>query len=100
MPASQKITSEWDTIIIEGEKFVQSEHIRWVDLNKKDWCNNEVWETVWEAPMPEKLNELLLKYSAIAKKHYKELCKFSQEMSEFQDLLLKEVAYYKGRFRD
>ena len=97
MPSTQEITSEWDTILIEDGKFVQSEHIRWVDLDKKDWCNNEVWKTVSETPIPEDLNKSLLKYATIAKKHYKELHKFSKEMSEFKEFLSKEIDYYKDK---
>ncbi|KKW41767.1 MAG: hypothetical protein UY92_C0014G0092 [Candidatus Magasanikbacteria bacterium GW2011_GWA2_56_11] len=38
MPASQEITSQWDTILIKEGMFVQSEHVRWVDGDRKDWC--------------------------------------------------------------
>jgi len=97
MPPIQQVTSEWDTILIENGKFAGSEHVRWVDLDKKDWCNNEIWETISETPIPNQLNESLLKYSALVKKHYHGLHKFSKEMSEFEVLLSKEIAYYKNK---
>lgn len=97
MPNDLQITSEWDSIIIEDGNFVGIEHIKWHDMDKKDWCNNEIWETVSEMPIPKKLNMKLLKYSEITKKHYKELNKFSKEMKEFEKLLLKKFDYYREK---
>ena len=98
MPANSKITAQWETIIIEDGKYVESEHVRWVDMDKFDWCNNEIWETVAESPIAEELNEKLQKYSALAKKHYNELNKFTAEMSDFEKLLNENVAYYEKLF--
>jgi len=97
MTINQEVTSEWDTISIKDGKFVQSEHVRWVDMDKKDWCNDEIWETVAETPIPKELDESLLKYSAIVKKHYNELHKFSKEISKFEELLSKEIISYKNK---
>ncbi|MDD2935027.1 MAG: hypothetical protein PHX25_00975 [Candidatus Pacebacteria bacterium] len=90
-PTDQKPTSEWDTILVEDGKFVEIEHIKWIDMDKKDWCNNEIWETVWEKPVSEELNKKLLDYAMIVKFHYKELEKFSEEMKSFEDLLSEEI---------
>jgi len=61
---------------------------------QKRLVQDEVWETVWEIPMPEELNRELLKSATVVKKHYKELDKIPQAVTELQNILEEEVARY------
>lgn len=92
MPQDQSLTMEWDTFVIEDGKLVDKEHVRWVDQGKKNWCNNEVWETVWEKPISADLIKRLRDYSNFIYKHHSELEKHKEEMGEFEKLLIQEVA--------
>ena len=94
-PKNAKITAEWETICIENRKFVGIEKVRWIDLGKRDWVNNEVWETVWEKPMPTELKKKMQYYSNLICKNYKNLNMFSQELQEFEELLAEAIAKYK-----
>ncbi len=69
-PKGKKPTSEWETLILKDRKFVRKYHVKWIDLNKKDWVNDEIWETIWEKPISVKLKNKLLKYSQLISDNY------------------------------
>lgn len=93
-PKDKKPTSEWETLILKDRKFVRKHHVKWIDLNKKDWVNNEIWETIWEKPISVKLKNKLLKYSQLISDNYEELHKFSKKVKEFENLISKEIINY------
>jgi len=95
-PDNQQITSEWDSLVLKDGKFVQKYHVRWIDMDKQDWCNDEIWETVKELPISKGLTEVLLKYSRLISDNYKFLHKFSDEVKSFEQLLSKEIAKFLG----
>jgi len=90
-PKNRKPTSEWDTLIFKHKKFVKEYHVKWIDQGKKDWCNDEVWETVWEKPISLSLKRKLLDYSRLFSDNYKRLDKFSKEFERFEELLKREI---------
>lgn len=65
-------------------------------MDKRDWCNDEIWETVKEQPISKELTENLLRYSRIVSDNYKFLHKFSDEVKSFEQLLSKEMAKFLG----
>lgn len=91
-PKDAKFDSEWKTIVIENGKFVREYRVQWIDLDKKDWLNGEVWETVWEKPISKELTEKLLHYSQLISDNYKILDKFSSDLEKFEQLLVEEAA--------
>jgi len=95
-PLDQTITSEWDALVLKDGKFVQKYHVKWIDMDKRDWCNDEIWETVKEQPISEELTEELLKYSRLISDNYEFLHKFSDEVKSFEQLLSKEMAKFLG----
>ncbi len=90
-PKNKKPTSKWFTIIIKNRKFVKTYKVKWIDLNKKDWVNNEIWETIWEKPISKILTKKLLFYSQLISDNYKHLEKFEKELKEFERILKKEI---------
>jgi len=90
-----KITAEWDTIVLKDGKFVRKYHNRWIDRDKFDTVNGETWETVWEKPISENVDEKLLCFSRLISDNYENLDKFSKEMKEFEKFMSKEIAKYK-----
>lgn len=93
-PKNKKPTAEWDAIVINNKKFVKNYHVKWLDMDKKDWVNNEIWETVWSKPISKEVKNRLLYYSQLFSDNYKHLDKFSKEFKEFEDFLSKEVSEY------
>ncbi|OGY42541.1 MAG: hypothetical protein A2Y82_04235 [Candidatus Buchananbacteria bacterium RBG_13_36_9] len=93
-PKDAKVDGEWDALIIRDKKFIKKYHVKWIDMGKKDWVNNEIWETVWEKPIPEQLKDKLLYYSQFISDNYKDLDKFEDKLIEFEDLLSKEITKY------
>ncbi|MDP3661782.1 MAG: hypothetical protein Q8R17_02955 [bacterium] len=93
MSHGAKITAEWDTIALNNGKFENVEHIKWLDLDKKDWCNDEIWETVWEKPTDSKLDKELLSFSNYIRANYRNLD--AHKVADFQNLLTKEVARFQ-----
>jgi len=91
-PRNKKISSEWDALVLKDRKFVRRYHVKWIDMAKKDWVNNEIWETVWEKPIPKKLKDKLMTYSHLISDNYKDLEKFPEKMKEFEEFLLEELA--------
>lgn len=91
MPIDQKITSEWDALVIENGKFVKRYHVKWVDLDKRDWVNGEVWEAVIVKPLPIEIKDQLLRYSQLISDKYEYLDTIQEEMNDFQSLLKNEV---------
>ncbi len=90
-----KVTAEWDTIILKDGKFVKKYHNKWIDRDKLDTVNGQTWETVWEKPISEDVDERLLYYSRLISDNYENLDKFSREMKGFEEFMLKEIAKYK-----
>lgn len=90
-PNDQKITSEWDTLVIENGNFVKRYHARWIDMDKKDWVNGDVWETVAEKPITEDVKNKLLHFSQLISDNYDNLITFKNEMNEFENLLKSEI---------
>jgi hypothetical protein len=90
-PTDQSISSEWETIILKGGKFVKKYHVKWIDMGRKDWCNNEIWETVKEQSLSDEVTDKLLKYSQLISQNYKKLTEFSNEMKDFEQLLSEEI---------
>jgi len=43
---NSKINGEWDVLVLDDGKFVEKYHAKWIDLGKKDWVNDGIWETV------------------------------------------------------
>jgi hypothetical protein len=89
-----KITSEWDAIVLKDGVFVKKYHVTWIDENKFDVVNGEKWETVWEKPINDEMDKKLLCYSRFVSDHYGELGKYSKEMKKFEAFLSVEVARY------
>jgi hypothetical protein len=87
----EKITDEWDSIIIENKKYLGKEHIKWIDLNEKDWCNGEIWQTVKEGNIDKELNKKINYYSNLIQKHYFELERYEKEMISFETLLSETI---------
>lgn len=87
----RKSTSEWDTLVLKNGKFIKKYHVRWINLDKKDWVNNEIWETTWEKPISKRLSDKLMKYSQFISDNYKKLGKFPKKVKEFENLLYKEI---------
>jgi hypothetical protein len=90
-PENTKFNQEWNTIVLEDGKFVQEYHVQWVDQDKLDWLNGEVWETMWEKPISDDVTKKLLRYSQLVSDNYKDLHKFSDEVKKFEELLSKEI---------
>jgi len=90
-PKNKKPTAKWFTIIIKNRKFVKTYSVRWIDLDKKDWLNDEVYETTWEKPISKTLTKKLLFYSQLISDNYKSLKKFKKELRELEELLKKEI---------
>ena len=90
-PPDAKFNSEWNTIVLKDRKFVQEYHVQWIDQDKLDWLNGEVWETVWEKPISQELTDNVLRYSQLISDNYKGLHKFSDEIKKFEELLSKEM---------
>ena len=85
------ITSEWDTLVLKNREFTEKFHVRWIDMEKKDWLDGEVWETVWEKPIESELSEKLLHYSQLVSDHYDNLTPYIAEISEFEKLLSQQM---------
>ncbi|MBI5065132.1 hypothetical protein HZA97_02740 [Candidatus Woesearchaeota archaeon] len=90
-PKKAKFNSEWNTIVLENEKFVREYRVQWIDQDKLDWLNGEIWETVWEKPISPELTKKLLYFSQLISDNYKNLHKFSKEIKEFEKLVSKEI---------
>ena len=90
-PDNSKFNSEWNTVVIKDGKFMQEYHVQWIDQDKLDWLNGEIWETVWEKPISQELTDVILHYSQLISDNYKDLHKFSDEIKAFETLLSKEM---------
>jgi len=90
-----EVTAEWNTIVLKDGKFVQKYHTKWIDRDKFDTVNGDTWQTIWEKLINENTTEKLLYYSRLISDNYKNLDKFSNEMKEFEEFMLKEIAKYR-----
>ena len=90
-PKNKKPTSEWDALVINNGKLKKKYHVKWIDIGKRDWVNNEIWETVWIKHLPKKLAPELLHYSQFFSDNYKKLKFFKREWKEFENLLKEEI---------
>ncbi|MCX6812323.1 MAG: hypothetical protein NTW79_01720 [Candidatus Berkelbacteria bacterium] len=86
-PIGTKPTAEWDTIILDNGKFEKTYHVKWKDMGKKDWVNDEVWEAVWQKPISKELSGKLLHFSRLISDNYLNLDKYTPEVKEFEILL-------------
>ncbi len=90
-PKNKKPTSEWDAIVINDGKFIKKYHVKWIDMGKKDWVNNEIWGAVWRKPISKKLAKKLLYYSQFFSDNYLKLKLLKKEWEEFENFLSKEI---------
>lgn len=93
------ITAEWDTIEIDidSQKLLGVKHVKWIDLNnKRDWCNNQIWETIWRKPITKELEDKLLYYSDLIQDNYRNLPKISYELENFSKLIQKTINNVEG----
>lgn len=90
-PKDKKPTAEWEALVLKEGKLIKKYHVRWVDLNEKDWVNDEIWETVWERPLSEELKNKFLYYSCLISDNYKNLDKIQREIKNFEEFLKKEI---------
>lgn len=93
-PKNKKPTSEWNVIVVNSRKFIKKYHVKWIDMGKEDWVNNEIWKTVWSKPISRDIKDKLLYYSQLISDNYKNLGNFSKEVKEFESFVLKETAKY------
>lgn len=91
-PEGRKPTAEWDAIVVDNRKFIKKYHVKWIDMDEKDWVNDEIWETVWSKPISREMKNKLLHYSQLFSDHYKNLDQFSEKFKEFEDFISKEIA--------
>lgn len=94
-PRKAKIDGEWDALVLKDKKFIKKYHVKWIDLDKRDWANNDLWEIAWEKPISNKLKKELLKYSQFISDNYKRLDNYKKRMEEFEQLLTKEISRLK-----
>lgn len=93
-PENATLNSEWNTIVIENGNFVREYHVQWIDQDKLDWLNGEIWETVWERPISLESTEKLLHYSQLISDNYKDLTKYHEEVVMFEKMLAREIIDY------
>jgi hypothetical protein len=91
LPKDKKLSSKWFTIIIKNKKFLRTYKVKWIDMNEKDWLNNEIWETTWEKPISKKVSKKLLFYSQLISDNYKDLNNFRKELNEFEQILKEQI---------
>ncbi len=90
-PAGIKFNSEWDTIVIKNGSFNNKFHVRWVDMNKKDWLNGEIWETVKEKSLEDDTSNRLLYYSRLISDNYDNLSEYKNEIMNFEKLIQNKI---------
>ncbi len=90
-----EIDGEWEVIVLDGGKFIKKYHVKWIDKDKIDIINNEIWETAWVKPLDKGLHEKLLYYSRLISDNYENLGKYKKEMEKFEKFLEKEIKKYK-----
>jgi len=90
-PKDKKISGEWDALVLKKGRFVKRYHVKWIDMGKKDWANDEIWEAAWAKPISKELKNKLIRFSHFISDNYKNLQKFPKEMREFESLLSKEI---------
>ncbi|MDP3244513.1 MAG: hypothetical protein Q8M83_02520 [bacterium] len=93
-PKNKKPTSQWDALVISNRKFIKKYHVKWINMDKKDWVNNEIWKTIWAKPILPKLANNLLYYSQLFSDNYKHLAKFTRELKKFENFLSEQIKKY------
>jgi len=91
VPHNTMFDSGWDTIVVKDGKFVQKYHVQWIDQDKLDVVDGEVWETIWERPISKELSNSILHYSQLVSDNYNDLHKFSDDIKVFEEILSKEM---------
>lgn len=86
-----RIDGEWNVIVLEDHKFIKKYHVKWIDRDRIDIINNEIWKTTWVKPLDKKIHEKLLYYSRLVSDNYKNLDKYQKEIKEFEEVLKKEI---------
>ncbi|NQV00380.1 MAG: hypothetical protein HQ538_06600 [Parcubacteria group bacterium] len=89
-----KIDGEWEVIVLDRCKFIRTYHVKWIDKDKIDIINNEIWETAWVKPLDNNIHKKLLYYSGLVSDNYENLEKHKEEMEKFEKLLEKEIKKY------
>ena len=89
------ISGEWNDIVLKDGKFVRRNHCVWYDFDRFDIVNNETWETVWEKPISNEDNNLLLNFSRFVADHLENLSKYKNEMDNFEIVISGMVKKYQ-----
>ncbi len=94
-PKNKKIDGKWEVLIIKNRKLIGQYKVKWIDMDKLDWVNNEIWETTLVKPITQKLADKILYYSRLISDNYKKLDEYKKELKNFENLLKIEVKKYK-----
>ena len=86
-PKDKKDDGGWDVLVIEDGKYTGKYHVQWIDMDERDWCNDEIWETVWEKSITKTEMEEILKYSQLISDNYQTLDKHQKEIKDLEKLL-------------
>ena len=99
LPKNKKISGSWITIIIKNKKFMNTYKVKWIDMNKKDLINNEIWETIWEKPISKELTKKILFYSQLISGNFQHLDRYKKEMSDFEEMLKEQIKKLTNRVK-
>lgn len=94
-PKNKKTDGKWQVLIIKNRKLIRKYKAKWIDMDKLDWVNNEIWETTLVKPITQKLADKILYYSRLISDNYKKLDEYKKELKNFENLLKIEVKKYK-----
>jgi len=90
-PKDKKPTAEWDALVINDAKFIKKYHVKWLDLDAKDWVNNDIWQTVLHQPIAKDAADKLLYYSQLVSDNYEHLSEFKKDYQGLEELLKIEI---------
>jgi hypothetical protein len=82
---TDKKDGSWEVILLKDGQFIKKYKVDWTDKGKIDEVNGEVWETVWEKPLPKDAAGLLLEYSQYISDNYQQLDE--KMINEFEQLI-------------
>lgn len=96
-PTDQSPTMEWDTLILQDGKLAGKQHVCWLDQDKNDWVNDEIWQTTWEKPITDDVRDKLLHFSNLVRQHADNLDAVAQEVSDFENFISKLVVDFSKK---
>lgn len=94
-PIDQRLDGEWNVLVFANYELLKTYHVKWIDMDQRDWVNDEIWEITAEAPITADSAQQILQLSRRISDVYRDGHNCHADIQALEELLTPYVNKYK-----